>query len=299
MTQKTSLPNINTESVKYKVIEGLESKVKELGELRVPIVFSTDYPASTSNAINDSGDIRPTRRIVVKRNLTRVKNYAIGDVAAYSRQFTPESSYTWDTGNPTGTFYEIIGEGWFETTNIELSIWCREADDRDNLIELVKMWMLELTHRNLDNGAPYFYNNKIYEVQFTRAYESPDTKVIADQIYYVGVIEYVLSYPVYGTTVEEYEKLKVSVIGRLEGQDPDRPVIIIDPNKPIVKPPGGAGGGGSDNGMPPDTYFAPELHYGTLVEQDRFKEILYVGGPLRTDGGMLIEQILKDKEEED
>lgn len=279
------LPVIDKYNVKRLIIEGLESKIAELGKLNVPILIHTDYPSSSSNAINDTGDTVPYRRIVVKRVSTVVNRYAIGDVYASENNLSEREL----DGDILPTLVDVVGEGWYEDHTIELSVWCRDSNDRDNLLELLRMFMLELNHRNLENGAPYFYNNKIYSVKFNRAYEAQDTKIIGDNVHYVGVLEYSLSAPVYGTTIEEYEKLKISIIGELNPEPGGTTIVIGD--KPRFPPIGG--GGGID-----DTYVQPVVHYGPQAP-DASNEVLYVGGPLKTDGGALLEEIFKELEDDE
>jgi hypothetical protein len=284
------LPVIDTFNIKRVVIEGLESKVAELGNLNVPFIFSTDYPSSATNSTNDTGDTVSYRRVIVKRLSSVPQIYGIGDIYASENNLHEVDL----DGRPAfSEFASVVANGWYEDHTIEISVWCRDPNDRDNILELLRMYMLELNHRILENGAPYFYNNRVYALKFNRIYEAQDTKIIGDNVHYVGVLEYLLSAPVYGITLEEYDQIKVSIIGQIDGQGPDLPAIIID-DTPKFPPIGGPGG--VNPSLPPgELYVSPVQHYST--SDGKSSETLYVGGPLKTDGGALIEHIQKQLED--
>lgn len=167
------LHHVDTRNVKEIVIEGLQSKIDELGDLRVPFRISMDFPSSESFRRDRDGNEITERRIVVQKPRTSVAQYAVGQNAASDDYFPERERY----------------QGWTEDSDIEISVWTTDSKDRDNIVELLKIWMLELEQGQLGE-FPFFPEHGIQAVTFLSANEEENFDVVQNGPMYIGVLNY-------------------------------------------------------------------------------------------------------------
>jgi hypothetical protein len=133
---------------KYIVMEGLESKVAELGDLRTDFDFTFEYPRQETIAHSDEdGGTYPRRKVVIKKLNGVPALKGIGQIYA---------AETFDLDNEVVHSLSAEGIGQLDKHTVEISVWSPSAKDRDNLIDLIKIWMLELNRNELDSGKPFF-----------------------------------------------------------------------------------------------------------------------------------------------
>lgn len=191
--------HIDTRNPKEIVLDGLRGKVSELGELRVPIVFSLERPTKETFRRVRDGDEVAERRIVIRRPRNPVAQRAIGQITASGGEWTDEDIY----------------QGWVDAPTIEIDIWTTASDDRDNLMELVRVWMLELEQDTIDD-VPYFYEHGIQAITFLGMTEREDDSIVQNSPMYIGT----LVYEMIATFFNEVErndlvKIKANLIARL------------------------------------------------------------------------------------
>ncbi|MFA5626225.1 MAG: hypothetical protein WC965_01955 [Thiohalomonadaceae bacterium] len=176
MLQRLSL--VDSRNPKEIVIEGLREKVASLGELSVPFVFTMDYPSKETFVRYKDGDEVAERRIVVRRLDSSVANYAIGMTAAADNDYLYDGS-------------EERYQGWVDSITIEISVWTTASDDRDNIMELIKIWMLELEQDNIDTD-PFFYTHGIQAVRYIRSKEESNQDIVQNGVMYIGTLTYTM-----------------------------------------------------------------------------------------------------------
>ncbi len=187
------------------IVKGLERKISEQGVLRQSFDISTEYP-SRETYDHDAESRRIKRRIVVKQLTNTVERYAIGhQIGGEFNQETLE--------------YKQYS-GWADLYTMEVSIWTPDSKDRDNIVELVKLWMLELEQDvrsgSLDLGLPFFFDRNIFAVSFIRAYEGVNHQVYRNGGIYIGSLVYTVIAPFYHeSTDEDYARYKVKLIARI------------------------------------------------------------------------------------
>ena len=226
---------------KYVVQEGLKKKIAELGpDMMTRFDVSLEYPKRETQGNTKEGKTEATRKIVVKKVTSSPAVQGIGQI------FTAE---TFRTGEDLQSIMEAEGIGQVDNHTIEISVWTPDSKDRDLLIDLIKIWMLELTHTvEQSSGLPFFLRRGIFSVNEVRNYEGIDRNS-ANVQFNTGIIVYNFLVPFYGTHVESLEKIKFNIINNLVtgGTGSNTGTVIVDTNAPI-KPPGGGGGGGIGGG---------------------------------------------------
>lgn len=201
MANPGKLHHVDTRNIKEIVIHGLSSKVEELGEMRVPFVFTQDYPTKETFARQRDGNEITERRIVVRKVKNEVAQYAIGDYAADSDGGWPEDTQLY--------------QGWVDDITVEISIWTTASDDRDNIVELIKIWMLELTHDVIDD-VPFFVEHGVQFVSFLNATDEVNHDIVQNGVMHIGK----LNYRMVATFFNQIEPddlihYKISLIGRV------------------------------------------------------------------------------------
>lgn len=237
MEQVNSLPITLKNNPKDVIIQGLKMAFAKFGPLRVPIDFSKDYPTreSWTTASNGNTNVNKRRIVVKKINNTPVLQ-SIGDSYTGSFDFMDRSAESDLAAMQTG------GLGWVDNYTIEISAWTTDADDRDNLVELIKMVMLELTQARTAAGKePYFLEHGIASVKFVRESDSNSTTKVQNGPMYSGSTTWNLVVPFYNTTRQEFIALKYSLVDNIikfPGEGSDNNTIVVTPNNP---------GGGSES----------------------------------------------------
>lgn len=185
---------IDTNNPKDIIVEGLKIKIDSLGELRVPFDVTTDYPSRETYEHDAERDRRIRRRIVVRKLQNTVRSYALGqNVSGF---FDYENLY--DEGV----------QGYLDLFTVEISVWSPDSSDRDNLVELIKLWMLELEQELQagDINLPYFYNNNLFSAKFLRAYEDVNTEIYRNGPIYIGSLVFEVLVPFFHENREEFER---------------------------------------------------------------------------------------------
>lgn len=167
------LHHVDTRNLKEIVIEGLRMKLDELGELHIPFRLTMDYPSLETFRRDRDGNEITERRIVVQRPRTSVSHYALGQNAAADDYFPEQERY----------------QGWLEESDIEISVWTTDSKDRDNITELIKIWMLELEQGQLGE-YPFFSEHGVQAVTFQSAYEEENFDLIQNGAMYIGLLNY-------------------------------------------------------------------------------------------------------------
>jgi len=170
-----------------------------LGDLRVPFDVTTDYPSRETYEHDQERDRRIRRRIVVRKLQNTVRTYGLGQNV---------SGYT----NFSGLYDESV-QGYLDLFTMEISVWSPDSSDRDNLVELIKLWMLEL-EQELQAGditLPYFYNNNLFSVKFLRAYEDVNMDIYRNGPIYIGSLVFEVLVPFFHESREELEKYTINL----------------------------------------------------------------------------------------
>lgn len=187
------------------IINGLKRKIEEQGSLRQGFDITTAYP-SRETYDHDAESRRINRRIVVKQMTNAVERYSLGNVI--DGNFDEE----------TLTYTDILG--WADLYTMEISVWSPDSKDRDNIVELIKLWMLELEQDvksgSIELGLPYFFDRDIFAIRFIRAYEGENHSIYRNGPIHIGSLVYNLIAPFYHQTGnEEYERYKFNLIGQI------------------------------------------------------------------------------------
>jgi len=177
--------------------EGLQLKVDSLGDLRVPFDITTDFPSRETYEHDMERDRKIRRRIVIRKLQNSVRTYGIGQNVAGYRDF--ENMYDEDV------------QGYLDLFTMEISVWSPDSNDRDNLVELIKLWMLEL-EQELQVGdieLPYFYHNGLLSIKFLRASEDVNMEIYRNGPIYIGSLIFEVTVPFFHSTREALQKFKI------------------------------------------------------------------------------------------
>ena len=201
----TPLVPLGIRNPKEVLIEGLRRKLDEQGNLRQSFDITAEYP-SRETYDHDARERRIKRRVVVKQLTNAVERYAIGHEIGGEFDFS------------TLTDNRVFG--WVDLYTMEVSIWSPDSKDRDNIVELIKMWMLELEQDiksgNVEFELPYFYTSDIFAIRFIRAYEGVNNNIYRNGPIHIGSLVYNLIAPFYHlTNDEDYHKYKINLIGHI------------------------------------------------------------------------------------
>jgi hypothetical protein len=186
---------IDSNNPKDILFEGLKMKTDSLGDLRVPFDITTEYP-SRETYEHDLESRVMRRRIVIKKMQNTVRSYAIGNNVAGHRETSNNNSYD----------YGI--QGHLDLFTMEISVWSPDSSDRDNLVELIKLWMLEL-EQDLQAGEialPFFYSRDLLAIRFLRAYEDINREIYRNGPIYIGSLVFEVLIPFFHATQEELER---------------------------------------------------------------------------------------------
>jgi hypothetical protein len=190
------LYSIDVNNPKDIIMEGLRLKIDSLGELKVPFDITTDYPSRETYEHDEQSGRRMRRRIVVRKTQNTVKRYALGqNVSGYR--------------NDEDLFDEDV-QGYLDAFTMEISAWSSDSKDRDNLVELIKLWMLEL-EQELQSGlieVPFFFNRNLFAVKFLRAYEDVNMDIYRNGPIYIGSVVFEVLVPFFHGTREALERYK-------------------------------------------------------------------------------------------
>jgi hypothetical protein len=195
-TSGKRLHSIDRYNPKDIIMEGLKIKVDSLGDLKVPFDITTDYPSRETYEHDQERDRRIRRRVVVKKLQNTVKTYALGqNVSGYMNE---------------DELYEESFQGYLDLYTMEISVWSPDSQDRDNLVELIKLWMLEL-EQELQSGdiiLPYFYQKNLLAIKFLRAHEDVNMEIYRNGPIYIGSVVFEVIIPFFHETREELEKYR-------------------------------------------------------------------------------------------
>jgi len=187
------------------IIKGLQMKVDEQGELRRAFDITTDFP-SRETYEHDAVSRNLKRRVVVKQLSNTVAQYAIGNVTGGEFNFE--------------LLQDELELGWVDNYSIEVSVWSTDSKDRDNIVELIKLWMLELEQDvksgNLRLELPFFFDNDIFAIRFIRGYEDVNHNIYRNGPIYIGSLVYTVTAPFFHRTESvDYERYKVILIANI------------------------------------------------------------------------------------
>jgi hypothetical protein len=177
--------------------EGLQLKVDSLGDLRVPFDITTDFPSRETYEHDMEKDRKIRRRIVVRKLNNSVKTYAMGQNV--------------DGYRDLDEMYDEDIQGYLDLFTMEISVWSPDSKDRDNLVELVKLWMLEL-EQELQVGdieLPYFYHKNLLAIKFLRASEDVNMEIYRNGPIYIGSLVFEVIVPFFHSTREELQRFKI------------------------------------------------------------------------------------------
>lgn len=214
------LHQVDTRNPKEIVIEGLRTKIEELGALAVPFVLTMEYPSKETFLRKREGDEVAERRIIVERPSSDVEQYPIGFISAANGEYPDADIY----------------QGWVDGVTIRISIWTTASDDRDNIVELIKIWMLELEQGIYDGQIPFFYEHGIQAVRYLSSSESVNMDIIQNGVMYIGTLTYHLVATFFNEVAkEDLVDYKVNLIGRIKDciKNPDdEGYIVFDTREP-------------------------------------------------------------------
>lgn len=207
------LTRIKVANVKDIIYEGIKHKVDSQGNLRTVFDISLEYPTRETFQTNREGNRRHVRRIVIKKLNNTVSHYAIGQIVGGEVILDPNAS--------EGMRDEFI-QGWLDDYMIEISIWTPDSKDRDNIVDLIKLWMLELEQDilsgNLQLELPYFFNSDVFAVRFIRSYDDINYNLTAkeDGPMYIGSLVYEVKAPFFHRASPDYlEQYKIELEARI------------------------------------------------------------------------------------
>jgi len=199
VTTGKALHVIDKYNPKDVIIEGLKLKTDYLGDLRVPFDITTDYPSRETYEHDLERDRRIRRKVVVRKLQNTVKNYALGQNVSGYRNYDE-------------LFDEEV-QGYLDLFTMEVSCWSPDSADRDNLVELIKLWMLELEQEFQagDIELPYFYLNNLWAIKFLRAYEDVNMDIYRNGPIYIGSLVFEVVAPFFHSTREELQKYTINL----------------------------------------------------------------------------------------
>lgn len=290
MAEKVSLPIVNKINAKDILVDAIKMYIKGLGELNAPIDVSKEYPGRETTAHDKAGQrVTARRRIVVKKLKNTPFLQAIGDNTTGTFNFLTDVNTTDDQV----AAIKRMGYGWIDSYIFEISAWSTDSDDRDNLIELIKAMMLELTQGRSPGHDPYFWTRGILSVKFVSESDSVDAKPVGNSVVYSGNTTWNLIVPFINPSIDEFQRIKVGLIDSIINFPGDNTgggstdVVIVDPGD--NGPGSGDGGNGTTNpSTPPRENPVQQNPEATLVISTggysayKFKmekSVIYVGSP--------------------
>lgn len=200
-----SLPTLGIRNAKDVVLHALQKKIEEQGNLRKGFDVTTDFP-SRETYKHTLEDRLIKRRIVVRNLANEVERYGIGDMVG--ARYDPV----------TKTETEVFG--WADNYVMEISIYTTSSEDADNIAELVKLWMLELTHDlrsgNLDLDFPFFFDRDAFMVRFMRGYEGVNHSLRVNGPIYIRTLSYHIVMPFYHESIEQFIEYKLKLVQHIE-----------------------------------------------------------------------------------
>lgn len=203
MTTGQPLHVIDTRNPKEIIMEGLRSKIDAQGDLRVGFDITTDYPSRETYEHDMEQHRFYKRRIVVKKLNNVIHTLGIGKIVDGEENFeTMEADERY---------------GWLDQYLMEVSIWSPDSKDRDNIVELVKLWMLELEQEILSGEfqVPFFFSRDAFSIKFIRAYEDVSNELIRNGPIYIGSLVYETYIPFFQTHNDELQNYKINLIGNI------------------------------------------------------------------------------------
>lgn len=209
-TTGNALSTLNQVNVKDVIVEGLKLKIEEQGNLRLAFDVTTEYPTRETFQNDKEGQRRHVRRIVVKKLNTVASNFGIGWVVDGEMDFNDEDVPE-----------EDLIQGWVDSSIIEISVWSPDSRDRDNIVELIKLWMLELEQDvrlgNLFTHVPFYFDRGIFAIKYLRDYEDVNYELRKeDGPMYIGSLVFEVMTPFFHrASTDDYEKYKLNLIGRI------------------------------------------------------------------------------------
>lgn len=199
-----ALQVVDTRNPKDIIIAGLEMKIAEQGNLRRAFDITSDYPSRETYETDLTQDNVVKRRIVVRKISNTVNTYAIGNIVGGMLDPT------------TGEVEDIFG--WADQYTMEISVWSPDSKDRDNIVELVKLWMLEL-EQDIQAGylqVPFMYAKEMYALRFVREYEGENHVLVRNGTIYIGNIVYDFVAPFYYKSEDAIVNYKYQLIENLK-----------------------------------------------------------------------------------
>lgn len=203
--QKTLVP-LGIRNPKKVLMDAIQRKVDEQGDLRRAFDISMEYPSrETYEHSRDNREVTK-RRIVIKQLSNSVSRFAIGDSLG--------GGYDEETNKVVEYF------GWVDNYQLEISVWTTDSEDRDNITELIKLWMLELLQDvrsgNSELGLPYFFANDIFSIRFIRAYEGVNHKLRVNGPVYISNLVYMIDAPFFHQgDSDDLERYKAIITARI------------------------------------------------------------------------------------
>jgi hypothetical protein len=194
----TSLYVIDSRNPKDIIIKGLEFKIEQQGNLKVAFDITTDYPSKETFEHDLEEHRRYKRRIVVRKMNNVIHVPGIGNRVG---------------GRVSGNLEEEL-LGWVDQYMMEISVWSPDSADRDNIVELIKVWMLEL-EQEIQSGyleVPFLFSRDMFSIKFIRAYEDANYNFIQNGPMYIGSIIYECLIPFFHRTQEELESYTYNLL---------------------------------------------------------------------------------------
>jgi hypothetical protein len=185
--------------------EGLQRKVDAQGDLRRAFDITTEFP-SRETFDHDEQSRRMKRRIVVKQINNTVAQYAVGNLIGGEFDFE--------------TLQQHNDYGWVDLYTMEVSVWTTDSKDRDDIVELIKLWMLEL-EQDIKSGdieleLPFFFDRDIFAIRFIRGYEDVNNSIYRNGPVFIGSLVYSVTAPFYHRSIDDdFTRYKVQLIARI------------------------------------------------------------------------------------
>lgn len=212
MISGKELVRIKVANPKDIIVEGLKLKINEQGVLRVAFDVTTEYPTRETFQVDKEGTRRHFRRIVVKKITNTVSHYALGQIV--------DGEVILDEEAEGGMREELI-MGWLDDYMMEVSVWSPDSKDRDNIVDLIKLWMLELEQDiqlgNIYVDTPFLFDREIFSARFIRAYEDVNYELRKeDGPMYIGSLVYEVKSPFFHrASPDGLERYKLELIGHI------------------------------------------------------------------------------------
>lgn len=196
---------LDTRNPKEIIMKGLQMKIDEQGTLRAAFDITSDYPSKETYEQTADQPNTVKRRIVVKKISNTVNVYGIGNVVGG------------DVDLYSDNMHDDVSLGWEDMYNMEISIWSPDSQDRDNIVELIKLWMLELEQKIQvgDIQLPYLFSKGVFAIKFMRATESQNDTIYRNGPIYIGTLTYEVEAPFFHQTQEELVTYQYNLIAKI------------------------------------------------------------------------------------